>query len=47
MRTDNYNKEVMNNLEKCGVITCIHCIDGFCSNCKACELYERTFVQEH
>lgn len=47
MRKDNYNKEVMNNLEKCGVITCIHCIGGLCDRCRQCDLYEQTLLQEH
>ncbi|WZL74118.1 hypothetical protein QBE52_05100 [Clostridiaceae bacterium 35-E11] len=47
MQKDNYNKEVMNNLEKCGVITCIHYIDGLCDRCKQCDLYERLLLQEY
>lgn len=46
MRKDNYNIEVMNKLEKCGAITCIHCVAGLCSNCKKCDFYERDFIQE-
>ncbi|WP_168198335.1 hypothetical protein [Crassaminicella thermophila] len=46
MRKNNYNEEVMNNLKKCGVITCIHCVAGFCNNYKKCDLYERVLIQE-
>ncbi|TCO69846.1 hypothetical protein [Marinisporobacter balticus] len=46
MRKENYNTERMKGLEKCGAITCIHCVAGLCSNCKGCDFYERTFIQE-
>ncbi|KXG76859.1 hypothetical protein [Thermotalea metallivorans] len=46
MREHNHNVEVMNNLKECGMITCIHCIGGYCSNTIGCELYERHLKQE-
>ncbi|QXM06446.1 hypothetical protein [Crassaminicella indica] len=42
-----YNEEVMDHLEECGVITCIHCIGGYCDRCDQCDLYERTLMQEN
>ncbi|MBS3994544.1 MAG: hypothetical protein KGZ33_02015 [Alkaliphilus sp.] len=46
MREHNYNVEVMNNLEKCGVISCLHCIGGLCGRGE-CDLYERVVIQEY
>lgn len=47
MKRNNYNEEVMNNLEKCGVVTCIHYIGGYCDRCGKCDLFERTLLQEN
>ncbi len=43
---ENKNVHFNNNINKCGTITCIHNVDGFC-NADNCEVYERTFKQEH
>ena len=47
MREHNYNMEVMNNLEKCGVVSCIHYIGGYCGRSAECDLYESVLAQEY
>ncbi|WP_156936281.1 hypothetical protein [Clostridiisalibacter paucivorans] len=42
----NNQHEFESRLKKCGAITCIHNIDGYC-NMEKCEIYERTLRQEH
>ncbi len=42
----NIKSESSSRLKKCGVVTCIHNIDGFC-NMEKCDVYERTLRQEH
>lgn len=46
MREHNHNVEVMNNLEKCEVISCLHYIAGLCGRGE-CDLYERSWMQEN
>ncbi|WP_202710925.1 hypothetical protein [Sporosalibacterium faouarense] len=43
---NNGNTEITSRLKKCGAITCIHNIDGYC-NSEKCEIYERALRQEH
>lgn len=31
--------------KKCGVISCMHCLNGKCQN-DFCDFYERRFIQE-
>lgn len=38
--------ESTSRLKKCGAITCLHNIDGFC-NMEKCEIYERALKQEY
>lgn len=42
----NVKTQTTSRLKKCGVITCIHNIDGFC-NMEKCEVYERALRQEY
>ncbi|WP_176718807.1 hypothetical protein [Caloranaerobacter ferrireducens] len=44
--TKNLKSLQTSRLKKCGAITCIHNIDGYC-NMDKCEIYERTLRQEH
>ncbi|SHH78397.1 hypothetical protein [Caloranaerobacter azorensis] len=44
--TKNIKSLQISRLKKCGAITCIHNIDGYC-NMEKCEIYERTLRQEH
>lgn len=42
----NNNNESTSRLKKCGAITCVDNIDGYC-NSEKCEIYERTLRQEY
>ncbi|MGF7057070.1 hypothetical protein [Brassicibacter mesophilus] len=42
----NFDTHFDNNINKCGTITCIHNVDGYC-NADNCDIYERTLKQEH
>lgn len=42
----NIKTEKVSRLKKCGAITCMHNIDGYC-NMEKCEIYERTLRQEY
>ncbi|WP_160197077.1 hypothetical protein [Senegalia massiliensis] len=39
-------REQISRLKKCGAITCIQNIDGYCNTDK-CEMYERMLKQEY
>lgn len=43
---NNVKSETTSRLKKCGAITCIHNIDGYCTSDK-CEIYERSLRQEY
>ena len=43
---NNVKSQITSRLSKCGAITCIHNIDGYC-NSEQCEIYERSLRQEH
>ncbi len=43
---NNVKCQMTSRLKKCGAITCIHNIDGYC-NTEKCDIYERTLRQEH
>jgi len=42
----NFDTHFDNSINKCGAITCIHNVDGYC-NADNCDVYERTLKQEH
>jgi hypothetical protein len=46
MLDNNLRTIATSRLKKCGSITCIHNIDGYC-NMEKCEMFERTLKQEH
>lgn len=41
-----YDETGYESWEACGTITCIHCVDGYCSSKGNCDLYERSLKQE-
>jgi len=41
-----FDIHVEKKIKKCGTITCIHNVDGYC-NAENCEMFERTLMQEH
>lgn len=43
---NNVRAEMTSRLKKCGAITCVHNIDGYC-NTEKCEIYERSLRQEY
>ncbi|WP_425449773.1 hypothetical protein [Dethiothermospora halolimnae] len=43
---NNIKSEMTSRLKKCGAITCMHNIDGYC-NADKCEIFERSLRQEH
>ncbi|WP_183108665.1 hypothetical protein [Thermohalobacter berrensis] len=42
----NLKSAEISRLKKCGAITCIHNIDGYC-NMEKCQMFERTLRQEY